>query len=173
MLRTFALLALTVAVAGCSLFRKTGIVDEPPAHQSPRTTTIFGDWILREPDSTAFAGANMVELQLQPTTFMIRAEYPNRAPVTISGSVTADDAGSIILTPQTGLNETTSRWRQMHFTPGEPLTMVASAAGNTLVFAPAPQIQGGEIAVNPSSVWHKKVAAEAAGMIERDTAKTP
>jgi hypothetical protein len=169
MVRTLTLLALAASIAGCSLFRKAGIADEPPAHQSPRTTTIFGDWILKDPDSTAFAGANQVELQLQPTTFTIIARYPNAAPVTITGVVTSTETGGLVLTPKAGLNETTSRWRELQFVPGHPLTLVASAAGNTLVFAPPPQIQGGQLAVNPSSVWHKKTAAEAAGMVERDS----
>ena len=57
-MRKIALLIAMVAVAGCGGFKKTfGIKDAPPAHSEPKTTSIYGDWVLANIDSTAFAGA--------------------------------------------------------------------------------------------------------------------
>jgi hypothetical protein len=154
-------IALAGGMAGCGFFRKTlGVGDSSPAHVPPRTTSIWGDWVLAtSPDSTAFLGASKVEMRLQESSFTITANYPTRPTVTVGGSVTVtEDGGLVTLQPQTGLEGIGSggfAWQ-----PGEKVTVVASAAGNTLVFAP-PR----DNIARPSSVWYRKDAAQKAGTI--------
>ena len=159
MRKAILVIALAGGLAGCGFFRKTlGVGDSSPAHTPPKTTSIWGDWILATaPDSTAFVGASKVELRLDPTEFAITAAYPTRPTVTVRGSVAvAESDGLVTLQPQTGLEGVGSggfAWR-----PGERVTVVASAAGNTLVFAP-PR----DNVARPSSVWYRKEAAQKAG----------
>lgn len=160
-MRKIALLIAMVAIAGCGGFKKTfGIKDAPSAHSEPRTTSIFGDWILANPDSTAFAGARTVELALRPSTFTITAMYPGRPTFTVSGGVAQGD-GLLTMTPS-GVTDPSAVGGA--FVSGRPIIVVASAAGGSLVFAPAPHGQG-TAAIVPSSVWHKKAQAEAAGAV--------
>jgi hypothetical protein len=159
MRKMILVIALAGGMAGCGFFRKTlGVDDNSPAHTSPRTTSIWGDWVLAtSPDSTAFLGASKVEMRLQETSFTITANYPTRPTVTVGGSVTvAEDGGLVTLQPQTGLEGIGSGGFAWH--PGEKVTVVASAAGNTLVFAP-PR----DNIARPSSVWYRKDAAQKAG----------
>ena len=158
-MRKLAILIAVVAVAGCGGFKKTfGIKDAPPAHSEPKTTTIYGDWILANPDSTAFAGARTVELALRQSSFTITALYPGRPTFTVSGGV-AEGSGLLTLTPS-GVSDPSAVGGA--FVAGRPIVVVASAAGGSLVFAPPPTGQG-TAAIVPSSVWHKKAQAEAAG----------
>jgi hypothetical protein len=162
MRRTIPLLALTSLLAGCGFFHKTlGLKSgDTPAHTEPRSTSIFGDWVLATPaDSTAFAGANQVELHLDQSAFTITASYPSRSPIMVHGSVTTSDQGLLVLTPQSGAESLGSRGALV-MAPNQPISLVASAAGNTLVFAP-PHDQS----TQPSSVWHKRAAAKAAGTL--------
>lgn len=162
MRRATAVAAMILALAGCHQVKKTfGIKDAPPAHREPRSTSIYGDWILANPDSTAFAGASRVDLTLQESNFTINAIYPSRPNVMISGTASYGD-GLLTLTPSGGTGDTGPL--AAAFTPGKPITIVASAAGGSLVFAPPPA--GGINAVVPSSIWHKKSQAEAAGSIK-------
>ena len=162
MRRIAALLVLAVTVAGCGQIKRTfGIKDEPPAHREPKTTSIYGNWVLDNVDSTAFAGAKVVELALQPTTFTITAWDQNDATTTVSGSV-AYGEGLLTLTPTGGSGATPDRWGGA-FVPGRPISITASAAGGSLVFAPPPT--NGVPAVVPSSVWHKKDQAKAAVIV--------
>jgi hypothetical protein len=163
-MRKFAVLLVTFAVVtACGGLKRTfGIKDAPPAHTEPRTTSIFGDWVLTNPDSTAFAGAQLVELSLQPTTFTLRAWYPTSADVaTVTGTAAFGD-GMLTLTPQGTLNGGT-RPGFAAFVPGRPFAVLASAAGGSLVFAPPPNSEGS--AIVPSSVWNKKAQAKAAGQV--------
>lgn len=162
MRKLIALVALTAMTAGCGMLRKTfGLKDSSPAHREPNTTSPFGDWVLDQPDSTAFIGASLVELVLSPSSFTIRADYPSAAPVVITGGASlAPTGGLLTLTPQSGTTSTAGSGRLLMMRVGEPITLVASAAGNTLVFAPPTRD-----AALPSSVWHRKAAAAAAGMV--------
>ena len=161
MRKSIIIAALALGVAGCGMFRKTlGIGDSSPAHTPPTTTSIWGDWVLASsPDSTAFVGASRVEMRLDQSAFSITANYPTRSTVVVRGSVTlSEDGGLVTLEPQSGLEGMGSgnfAWRT-----GERVTVVASAAGNTLVFAP-PR----DMVARPSSVWHRKDAAERAGTV--------
>ena len=161
MRKSIIIAALAVGLAGCGMFRKTlGVGDSSPAHTPPRTTSIWGDWVLASsPDSTAFVGASRVEMRLEQTSFTITANYPTRSTVVVRGTVTqAEEGGLVTLDPQSGLEGMAAggfAWRA-----GERVTVVASAAGNTLVFAP-PR----DMIARPSSVWHRKEAAERAGTI--------
>ena len=161
MRRSFIIAALAVGLAGCGMFRKTlGVGDSSPAHTPPRTTSIWGDWVLATaPDSTAFVGASRVEMRLEQNSFTITANYPTRPTVVVRGTVTQSEEGGLVtLEPQSGLEGVGSggfAWRA-----GERVTVVASAAGNTLVFAP-PR----DLIARPSSVWHRKEVAERAGTV--------
>lgn len=158
-MRKVAVLIAIVAVTGCGGFKRTfGIKDAPPAHVEPRTTSIYGDWILANVDSTAFAGAKTVELSLQQNSFTVTATYAGRAPFTASGSAAASE-GLLTLTPSAVSDPTAAGGA---FVSGRPIVVVASAAGSSLVFAPPPHGQG-TAAIVPSSIWHKKSMAEAAG----------
>ena len=154
-----AALALSAlgASTGCS-HNTISLASDPPAHREPTTTSIYGDWVLATPfDSTAFAGASAVELTLDRSSFVITATYPNAAPLEVRGSAAADQSGVLTLTPQTGTRP--SARTALALVPGRPVTVLASAAGNTMVFSPP----NGVTAADPSSVWHRKEAAKAAG----------
>ena len=168
MRKLIALIALTATATGCGMLRKTfGLKDSAPAHSSPTTTSVFGDWVLNAPDSTAFVGANLVEMNLTPGSFRITASYPNASPVVITGTASlAPEGGLLTLTPQSGATAAAGSGRMLMMRAGEPISLVTSAAGNTLVFAPPTRD-----AALPSSVWHRKRAAEAAGMVP--TSNTP
>jgi hypothetical protein len=162
-MRKIAILIAIAAVAGCGGIKKTfGIKDAPPAHREPRTTSIYGSWVLTSPDSTAFAGARLVELNLSQSTFTINATYPNRPTFAVMGGVTENN-GLLTLTP-TSVTDPTAAGGS--FVAGRPIILVASAAGGSLVFAPPPAGQG-STAIVPSSIWHKKAQAEAAGTVPK------
>lgn len=162
MRRYAAILGLTAALGGCGLFHHT----EPPAHSTPKTTAVWGNWILRHPDSTSFAGASTVELELQPGAFTLTANYPGTAPVVISGRVDQSGGGLLTFVPQSGLGSATDRWHAFHFVSGQPITVLAGAAGNSLVFAPSAHLDD----PTPSSVWSRMSAAEEAGLLGARTA---
>jgi hypothetical protein len=150
--------ALCAAVGCGGFFKKTfGVKDSAPAHVEPRTTSVLGTWVLATPaDSTAFAGASSVELTMQPSHFIIAAAYPTGDAVNIAGSYTITPDGLVTLTPESGAQRANTGMLVM--TIGRPISLRASAAGNTLVFA-APQ----DNSPDPSSVWHKKAASMQAG----------
>ena len=144
-----------VLLGACGLFQRGAVVnDAEPAHRPPKSTSIYGDWVLANPDSTAFVGARRVELNLQEATFRISAEYPGESPMVVLGTVIADpDGGLITLTPQSNTNPGRGVLKV-----GLPIAIMASAADNSMVFAPPPP-QGP--VVQPSSVWHRKEALPA------------
>jgi hypothetical protein len=150
--RHLVILVAAALLGACGLFRPGALVnDAEPAHRPPRSTSIYGDWVLASPDSTAFVGARSVELSLQEATFRITANYPGEAPMVVMGTVSVEPNGALVtLTPQT--NTSTSRGV---LPPGQPIAVLATAADNTMVFAPPPP-QGPT--VQPSSVWHRKHA---------------
>ena len=153
--------ALAMGLAGCGFFRKTlGVGDSSPAHTPPASTSIWGEWVLATaPDSTAFVGASRVEMRLEQTSFTITANYPTRPTVVVRGSVTQSEEGGLVtLAPQSGLEGMGGG--SFGWTPGERVTVVASAAGNTLLFAP-PR----DNLARPSSVWYRKDVAERAGAV--------
>jgi hypothetical protein len=166
--RTTLLLATLLATTACGTIRKTfGIRDPNTPHTPPRSTSVWGDWVLATPtDSTAFIGARRVELSLAPNSFTIIATYPGgQAPVRVTGNVVATDGSVLTLTPATSLGTT---GRAMPLAAGQPVSVRATAAGNTLLFAPPREDN-----LFPSSVWHKREAAEAAGRLGQaaDTAR--
>ena len=164
MRKIIALVALAATVASCGGLKRTfGIKDAPPAHREPNTTSIYGDWVLTNVDSTAFAGAKIVELALQPTSFKLTALYPTQETVQVSGTVGYGE-GLLTLTPTSNTAAIGERWHGA-FVMGKPIVVVASAAGGSLVFAPPPTSQQGSAAIVPSSVWNKKAQAERAGQI--------
>ena len=165
MRKSFIVVILAVGLAGCGFFRKSlGVGDTSPAHTPTTTTSIWGDWVLAtSPDSTAFVGASRVEMRLDQNAFSITANYPTRSTVVVRGAVTVSaDGGLITLDPHSGMEGISSG--NFGWSPGERVTVVASAAGNTLLFAP-PR----DNLARPSSVWYRKEAAERAGIVPPPT----
>ena len=161
MRKSFIVAVLALGLAGCGFFRKSlGVGDSSPAHPPTTNTSIWGEWVLATPpDSTAFVGASRVEMRLEQTSFTITANYPTRPTVVVRGNVTVtEDGGLVTLDPQSGLEGMSSG--NFGWNAGERVTVVASAAGNTLVFAP-PR----DNLARPSSVWHRKDAAARAGTV--------
>ena len=161
MRKTLIAIALVGGLTGCSAFKRTlGVGDSSPAHTPPGSTSIWGDWVLgSSPDSTAFVGASSVQMRLDQSSFTITANYPARSPVTITGAVTVSaDGGLVTLEPRSGLEGTGGG--AFGWTPGERVTVVASAAGGTLLFAP-PR----DALARPTSVWHRKDVAQKAGIV--------
>ena len=165
MQRITVVLALALMATGCGLFKRAfGVTDESAAHTEPTTTSPFGEWVLATPpDSTAFAGASSVELQLSPRAFAITATYPSRDPLVITGDVSYTDTGRLTFIPARSTAAYGTRGAALAFTPGEPITLLASAAGGSLVFSPD------AAAFVPSSVWYRKDRARAAGAVSDTT----
>jgi hypothetical protein len=157
MLKNLTLLVLVIGLSGCGMFKRAFGVGDTSEIGSATTTSILGDWVLATPaDSTGFAGATQVELSLDASSFTLTASYPGRAPVVIRGAASrATDGGLLTLTPQSGGGAGIIGW-----TAGEPVTVVASAADNALVFAAPHDLTG-----RPTSVWHKRGAAVRAGRV--------
>jgi hypothetical protein len=160
MRRLVILLAAAASVAACN---RIGVRDPEP-YRSGNTTSIVGTWVLDTPaDSTAFMGARRVDLTLDSTSFVITAHYPTNGPVVIRGSAARTEAGELVLTP-TSSTASTDRSRALVFAANQPITFLASASGGTLIFSPP--LRGYAI---PSSVWHRRSAAEAAGEVVTDS----
>ena len=160
MRRLAILLATALSVAACN---KIGVRDPDP-YRPGSTTSIYGNWVLGTPtDSTAFAGARRVELMLDEQNFVVTAHYPVGEPVVIRGSAGRTPTGELVLTPNASTS-TSDRSRALVFAAGQPITFLASASGGTLVFVPPSR----DYAV-PSSIWHRREAAEAAGSVVTDT----
>ena len=159
MRRTVSLLVALAALTACSSFqRKIGLKDDAPAHVSPKTTSIYGTWVLETPDSTAFAGASNVVLELNASDFIIRADYPTQGQVVVRGTARlAPESGLLTFTP-TEVDSRVGQRGSMAMAKGQPYTLLATAAGNTLIFA-----SPNAAAAVPSSVWHAEDAAQAAG----------
>ncbi len=159
-----ALLSLTLVVAACQPARERVVLrDLPSPTERPKTVSVLGDWVLAtSPDSTVFVGADAVELHIAMSDFTIRASYPGRGDVLITGDARTDgSAGPIQLVPRR-IDAAAGNAPTVALAPGQPITLIASAAGQTLVF--------GELDPNaapvPSSVWHRVEAARAAGTYE-------
>ncbi len=167
MRKTVALVALAAFVGGCSMLKRTFGTSEYH-YGDPGTTAIYGTWLLRSPDSTSFVGANEVQLMLEPGTFRVAATYPGRAPLVVQGTAQYTSTGVLVLTPSSSVTEPI-QGRSLNFVAGSPISLVASAAGNTLVFAPANRTAD----PTPSSIWHRLDAARAAGLVtsSADTVK--
>lgn len=164
MRRSIVAVTFTALVAGCGLFRH-GISTTPD--YSARSTAVWGDWVLANPDSTSFVGAQRVELSLQPGTFTIRALYPGASGATsVSGTAEMTSTGVLTLVPQSSL--TTPSGRGTNLIAGQPVVLIASAAGGTMVFAPSTRSDP-----TPSSVWHRSDAAAAAGITGATASTTP
>lgn len=158
MRKTVALIALAALASGCGMLKRT-FGTKGYNYDEPGSTAIYGTWLLRSPDSTSFVGANEVLLTLEPGTFRVSASYPGRAPLVVDGSAHMTDTGVLMLTPSSSVADP-QRGRALNFVAGSPISLVASAAGNTLVFAPANRT----VDPTPSSIWNRLDAARAAGL---------
>jgi hypothetical protein len=161
MKRIAALLALGTLVGGCGFMKRTFGRAEGPAYREPNSTAVWGTWVLRTPDSTAFVGASNVQLVLNPGTFTLVATYPNAPTVNISGVADLSDRGVLTLTPQSSVSSNAPMGRALRFSAGQPVSLLASASGNTLVFSPEHR----NLDPTPSSVWNKFDAAKEAGLV--------
>ncbi|MGH7662960.1 MAG: hypothetical protein ACRENI_01485 [Gemmatimonadaceae bacterium] len=163
MRRTGVLILMAALAVAC---KSVAVTDEGPAHVEPASTSFWGDWVLATaPDSTAFVGASMVEMTLTPSAFLIRATYPAREPAVVSGQVTLTETGRLTFIPARTTAASGMRGAALAFVPGEPLTMLASAAGGTLVFAPDAST------FVPSSVWNRRAQAAEAGRVPDTTSQ--
>jgi len=159
MRRTVLALTLLAWLPACSLFRKAKLTDSTPAHTPAQTSSPFGEWVLfTDPDSTAFVGAQRVEMNLTPTNFRMLAVYPGGNQVVINGTAAITPSGLLTLIPQ-AVTAPASGSRSP-ILAGEMIQVLASAADNTMVFA-SPT----EIAPTPSSVWHRLEKAREAGQV--------
>ena len=157
MRRTVLALALLAALPACSLFRKGKLTDSTPAHTPAQTSSPFGEWVLfTNPDSTAFVGARRVELNLTPTDFRMVAVYPAGDQVVIRGPASITPSGLLTLMPQS--TTAMASGGRPPILAGQMIQVLASAADNTMVFAPPT-----EFAPTPSSVWHRLAKAREAG----------
>jgi hypothetical protein len=171
MFKTFLVLAVAgLAACRSGQSRRVDLKDSAPAYREPQTTSIFGEWVLSEsPNATAFRGAQLVALSLAPTTFRITIHYPSEAtPLVITGNVAREgQSGLLTLTPSSISEAGTGMAARNDLHVGSPLSVVASAAGNTMVFANPYRT------TSPSSIWARREAAAAAGIIDTATGRPP
>ena len=159
MRRTVLALALLATLPACSLFRKAKLTDSTPAHTPAQNSSPFGEWVLfTDPNQTAFAGARRVELSLTPSDFKMVAIYPAGDRVVITGPATITPSGLLTLMPQNATAMTSGG--RPPILAGQTIQVLASAADNTMVFAPP---EG--MAPTPSSVWHRVDKAREAGQV--------
>ena len=159
---------LTVMLAGCGMMHRVFGSGSSSHDYAPGSTAPWGTWVLRSPDSTSFVGANQVRMELQPGSFALTADYPGRNPIVVNGTANMTEGGLLTLVPSSSLADP-MQGRSLNFAAGKPIALLASAAGNTLVFAPANR----SVDPTPSSVWHRLDAAEKAGYTtaDRDSVK--
>jgi hypothetical protein len=160
-MRSHVLLVLAAAAALGACGGRGRLSDNAPAHTPPRRADVVGDWVLgTDPDSTgAFAGAQTVALSISATRFTLTATYPTGEPWVVTGTASMTGDGALLrLVPET--NNRAVGGAAVPMTPGRPLEWLAGAADNTMVFADA---QG--TLARPTSVWHRRDAAAAAGLI--------
>ncbi len=159
MRRTVLALALLASLPACSWFRKARLTDSTPAHTPAQNSSPFGEWVLSsDVNRTAFVGAQRVELSLTPTTFRMVAVYPAGDQVVITGPASITPSGLLTLMPQS--TTTMASGGRPPILAGQTIQVLASAADNTMVFAPP---QG--MAPTPSSVWHRLEKAREAGQL--------
>jgi hypothetical protein len=159
MRRTVLALTLLAWIPACSLFRKAKLTDSSPAHTPAQTSSPFGHWVLfSNPEQTAFAGARRVELTLTPSDFRMVAVYPAGDQVVITGPATITPSGLLTLMPQNTTRMASGV--QPPILAGQTIEVLASAADNTMVFAPPHGM-----APTPSSVWHRIEKAREAGQV--------
>lgn len=149
---------LTIMLAGCGMMHRVFGNGSASHDYAPGSTAVWGTWVLRSPDSTSFVGADQVRMELQPGSFALTASYPGRAPIVVNGTANMTEGGLLTLVPASSLADPLAG-RSLNFAAGKPIALLASAAGNTLVFAPANR----DVDPTPSSVWHRLEAAEKAG----------
>lgn len=172
MRRLIAVMTLALFVSGCGTFRKAFGVSDDAGPREASSASIWGNWVLAERDGadpTAFAGAERVELELQPGRFVITAVYPG-GPVSVRGTANLSETGFLVMTPEGDIagdaRNVSVQWRALAMEPGRPITLLVSAADDALVFAPDDR------ALRPSSVWHRREHAVRAGTVS-DTTRRP
>src|SRR3954454_1729233 len=95
-----SLTLLFAGMAACSTAQRGASAGDVGANSGSPTTSVLGHWVLATPvDSTPFAGASQVDLILTQGTFELTAKYPNRDPLTVSGSAQVGIGGALTLVP--------------------------------------------------------------------------
>ena len=159
MRRTVLALALLASLPACSWFRKAKLTDSTPTPTPAQASSPFGDWVLfTDPNKTAFAGAKRVELSLTPSTFRLVAVYPTGSQWVVTGPASITPSGLLTLEPQT--TTAMASGGRPPIATGETIQVLASAADNTMVFAPPHGM-----APTPSSIWHRVAKAREAGQL--------
>ena len=159
MRRTVLALALLTALPACSWFRRAKLTDSTPTPTPAQASSPFGEWVLfTDPNKTAFAGAKRVALNLTPSTFRMVAVYPAGNQVVVSGQASITPSGLLTLMPQT--TTAMASGERPPIPTGQTIQVLASAADNTMVFAPAHGM-----APTPSSIWHRVAKAREAGQL--------
>ena len=147
-----AAIGATTAVACRTTPQPVSVV----ALEGSQSTSVLGHWVLATPiDSTAFVGAEQVDLVLANQSFALTVAYRGRAPLLVSGTASLGDGGLLTLTPSASAVEAAA----VGFVAGRPLTRAVTASGSTLVLAPPTAT----VPV-PSSVWVRLDAARIAGL---------
>jgi hypothetical protein len=150
---TLRLLIAAIAVSACRTTPQPVSVEALDASQS---TSVLGHWVLATPiDSSAFAGAEQVDLVLANQTFALTVAYRDRAPLLVSGAVSLAEGGLLTLTPSAASPDAAA----VGFASGRPFTRVVTASGSTLMLAPP-----AATVPLPSSVWVRRDAARIAGV---------
>ena len=151
------LISLLIVTTGALACRTTPEVAPATALEGAQSTSVMGHWVLATPiDSTAFAGAEQVDLVLTPQSFRLTVAYRGRAPLTVTGTLGLGEGGHLLtLTPTTGAPEAAI----VGFPAGQPFTRVVTASGSSLMLAPP----AATVPV-PSSVWYRIDAARIAGI---------
>ena len=155
MRRTVLALALLASLPACSWFRKAKLTDSTPTPTPAQASSPFGDWVLfTDPNKTAFAGAKRVELNLTPSTFRMVAVYPAGNQVVISGPASITPSGLLTLMPQT--TTAMASGARPPIPTGQTIQVLASAADNTMVFAP-PARHGDDAELDLASGGRRRV----------------
>lgn len=173
MMRSALALLCTVLLIGACSRAKRAALAEPESVVSPaRSASVLGDWVLANVEETQFVTARQVELRLRPGSFTLTAHYEGRAPLVVDGTASFDPAGGMLtLTPTQ--NTRAAAGGDQVLPVGQPIAILATAADNTMVFA-----QPGDAIGRPTSVWHRRDAARAAGTLDTriagaDSARVP
>jgi hypothetical protein len=164
-------LCTLLLLAGCTP-RQATLSESEVVVAPARSASILGSWMLSNPDSTQFVGARSVELRLEPGTFSLVADYQGSPLMAVDGEASFDPSGGLLtLTPRSSTRQADGRTNTL-LPVGRPMTLLATAADNTMVFA-----QPGDALRTPSSVWHRSSVARRTGanarLSQRDSVSVP
>lgn len=148
-MRVWYALGAIAALAACApalppLTPVRALVDSATGDIGASPRPLYGNWVMNsDPDSTVFAGASHVELQLTPGHFRLVALYPGQQPLALEGPADVQPAGGVItLMPEAYLRGGTRLPERPAFVPPGAIRLVASAVGDMMVVGPSPTARG-------------------------------